>query len=129
MIRRPPRSTLFPTRRSSDLSLASRRRSARRRGGGAASAKSSTAIIASLPLQGSGLGERTRTTQARTCPVRRFTRGSDQQGSMAEKRRWSGGWCDCTMGLGCGEREYLREQHRGGGDGDEGWRLLPLLLP
>jgi len=32
------------------------------------------------------------------------------------------------MGLGCGEREYLREQHRRGGDGDEGWRLLPLLL-
>src|SRR5205823_2461999 len=111
------------------FSRASRRRSARRRGGGAASATdSSTASIASLPLDRSGLGEETCRTRARTCPVRRFTRGSDQQGSMTEVCRWSGRCCDGTMRLGCSGREYLREQHWRGLDCDEGWRLLPLLL-
>src|SRR5438270_5728254 len=110
------------------FSRASRRRSARRRGGGAASATdSSTAIIANLPLERSGLGEQTCTIRARTCPERRFTRGSDQQGSMTEVCRWSGRWCDGTTQLGCSGREYVREQHRRGVDGDEGW-LLPLLL-
>jgi len=60
--------------------------------------------------------------------VRRFTRGSDQQGSMTEVCRWSGRWCDGTMRLGCSGREYVREQHRRGVDGEKGWRLLPLLL-
>src|SRR5438876_1920091 len=111
------------------FSRASRKRSARRRGSGAASATdSSTAIIASLPLERSGLGGRMRTTRHGRARCDGFTRGSDQQGSMTEVCRWSGRWCDGTMLLGCSGREYVREQHRGGVDGDNGWRLLPLLL-
>ena len=47
---------------------------------------------------------------------------------MTEVCRWSGRWCDGTTQLGCSGREYVREQHRRGVDGDEGRRLLPLLL-
>src|SRR5216684_1067029 len=115
--------------RSGFLSLASRSRSARRRGAGAASASdSSTASIACLPLQRSGVGGRMRTTRARTCPVRRFTQGSDQQGSMAEERRWSDRWRGREPHRGRCHGEYVGGQHGCGVDSNGRSDLLDLLL-
>src|SRR5207237_10928151 len=68
-----------------------------------------------------------RTTRTRTCPVRRFTRGSDQQCSMTEECGWP------HTGRGrephrkrC-DRNYVCDRH-GRVDGDLCRDLLALIL-
>src|SRR2546422_4402027 len=97
MIRRPPRSTLFPYTtlfRSGFLSRASRSNSARRSGEGAASAiANNPATIEGLPAASDGIGGR-RTLPAHECAAGQRTiqpEGSDEQGAGDQKDGWSHG--------------------------------------